>query len=118
MTANPPGLGPLPASVHFSEGYGTYGSLALRQRAGVLLLWAGNALNDGTILYTGGTNDRDAVLVAIGGSIPTNTVPGYRVEDVNLDGVVKYSGTNNDRDVILSTIGGVVPTNSVVEQLP
>lgn len=118
MTANPPGLGPLPASVHFSEGYGTYGSVALRQRAGVLLLWAGNALNDGSILYTGGSNDRDAVLLAIGGSIPTNTVPGYRLEDVNLDGVVKYSGTNNDRDVILSTIGGIVPTNSVVEQLP
>lgn len=117
MTAWPLSLGPLPTL--FSMGSSTtFGEQAMRTTNGVSRMWAGNALNDGTILYTGGTNDRDAVLVAIGGSIPTNTVPGYRVEDVNLDGVVKYSGTNNDRDVILSTIGGIVPTNSVVEQLP
>jgi hypothetical protein len=90
----------------------------MRDRGGVSLLWAGNAVVDDEIMYTGSDNDRDAVLFVIGGSVPTNTIAGYMKEDVNLDGVVKYSGTANDRDVILNTIGGAVPTNTVQEQMP
>ncbi|MGV3638663.1 MAG: hypothetical protein ACO1NQ_13565, partial [Flavobacteriales bacterium] len=96
----------------------TYGTNAMRVEGGASLLWAGNAVVDALILYSGGGNDRDAILLAIGGAIPTNMVAGYRSEDVNLDGQVKYSGSNNDRDVILEAIGGAVPTNSVVEQMP
>ena len=83
-------------------------------------LWAGNAHPYwGKLLkYTGTGNDRDAVLSAIGGTVPTNTVPGYNIADVNLDGVVKYTGVNNDRDVILLNIGGIIPTNTRIEQVP
>lgn len=117
MTASALSLGPTVAAIGFTNA-STYGNQAMRDREGVSLLWPGNAIPDGVVLYTGAGNDRDAVLLAIGGAVPTNTVPGYRAEDVNLDGVVKYSGSNNDRDVILNAIGGAVVTNSVVEQMP
>ncbi|MBL8002279.1 MAG: hypothetical protein JNL05_09985 [Flavobacteriales bacterium] len=82
-------------------------------------LWAGNVIGDDRVRYTGASNDRDPVLVAIGGTVPTNTLSGqYRQEDVNLDGLVKYAGTGNDRDLILQTIGGLVPTAVRVEQVP
>lgn len=63
-------------------------------------------------------NDRDPVLVRIGGVVATNTVDGYFPEDVNLNGQVKYTGTGNDRDPILQTIGGVAATNVRYEQVP
>ncbi|MCC6541748.1 MAG: fibronectin type III domain-containing protein [Flavobacteriales bacterium] len=117
MSGSALGLGPLPATFAFATAT-TYGTQAMRDRGGVSLLWAGNAVVDDEIMYTGSDNDRDAVLFVIGGSVPTNTIAGYMKEDVNLDGVVKYSGTANDRDVILNTIGGAVPTNTVQEQMP
>lgn len=82
------------------------------------VLWSGNVVRDARLSYIGTDNDRDPILQAIGGVIPTNTITGYRVEDVNLDGTVKYTGENNDRDVILQNIGGVVPTNTLPERLP
>lgn len=82
------------------------------------MLWPGNVLLDAQIKYTGADNDRDPILVAIGGTIPTNVVSGYLQADVNLDGQVKYTGSNNDRDLILQTIGGVIPTQVRNEQLP
>ena len=33
--------------------------------------------------------------------VPTATVGGYWVEDVNLDGLVRYTGSGNDRDRLL-----------------
>ncbi|MBK9597233.1 MAG: hypothetical protein IPO60_02620 [Flavobacteriales bacterium] len=57
-------------------------------------------------------------LSSIGSSIPTNTITGYHMEDVNMDGVVKYVGSANDRDPILFAIGGTVPTDTRPEQLP
>lgn len=85
----------------------------------VRTLWAGNAVLDDRVKYSGSSNDRDAVLTAIGGSVPTNTVNGqYLPEDLNLDGVVKYAGSDNDRDVILQAIGGAVPTATRTQQLP
>lgn len=96
----------------------TYGSNAQQVLAGTYLLWAGDVNADGTIKYTGSSNDRDPILSAIGGTVPTNTVAGYRAEDVNMDGSTKYSGAGNDRDIILQNIGGVVPTNTRVEQVP
>ena len=63
-------------------------------------------------------NDRDPILVAVGGTVPTATVSGYLPTDVNMDGRVKYTGSVNDRDPILVNVGGTVPTNTRVEQLP
>lgn len=81
-------------------------------------LWAGNSNMDGSLLYTGANNDRDPILVVIGGVVPTNVVTGYYLEDVNLSGEVKYTGSDNDRDLILQNIGGAIATNSQIQQLP
>lgn len=95
-----------------------FASGAVEQRNGRALLWPGDVNGDGSVRYTGPGNDRDAVLMSIGGSIPTNTVAGYRAEDANLDGVVRYTGSSNERDRILQVIGGVIPTAIREHQVP
>jgi len=122
MTASPKTLSINSAVAAFSSSnLETYGTDARKVATGVfghMLLWAGDVSFDGEVMYTGSGNDRDRILFEIGGSVPTNTSSGYKVEDVNLDGTVKYAGENNDRDRILQNIGGVVPTNTRMEQMP
>ena len=96
----------------------TFGTEAQREAGGLRRLWAGDVNADGVVRYTGGANDRDLVLQAIGGTVPTASVNGYLPSDVNLDGKVRYTGADNDRDPILQTIGGTVPTAIRLEQLP
>ena len=96
----------------------TYGTEAQKTIGARTLLWTGNALRDPVLRYTGANNDRDPILVRIGGAVPTATANGYYVEDVTLDGQVKYVGASNDRDPILVNIGGAVPTSTRAEQLP
>ncbi|MCB0808631.1 MAG: hypothetical protein KDB96_05055, partial [Flavobacteriales bacterium] len=81
-------------------------------------LWAGDVSFDGVVKYTGVANDRDPILLSIGGVVPTGTTTGYSAADVDLNGVVKYTGAGNDRDRLLQSVGGVVPTATRVEQLP
>ncbi len=83
-----------------------------------MALWCGDVNRDGTLKYVGSGNDRDPILQAIGGTLPSATLAGYRLEDVNLSGVVKYIGSDNDRDPILVNIGGSVPTGTRAQQLP
>jgi hypothetical protein len=123
MTAGTIALSGTAATVDFrSTGTSTYGTQAQKQIGSVMALWAGNTLIDvpapRLLKYTGASNDRDKILTAIGGTVPTNTISGYRDEDCNLDGTVKYTGSSNDRDMILVNIGGSVPTNTRTEQLP
>ena len=74
---------------------------------------------DGVVKYVGTNNDRDPILVAVGGSSPTNIVSNvYDVRDVNLNGTIKYVGVGNDRDPLLLSIPAAVPTNTRVAQLP
>jgi len=96
----------------------TYGTDGRKIELGTARLWCGNVVADTAVKYTGGSNDRDPILLNIGGIVPTDTNTGYFNEDVNLDGIVKYTGFQNDRDAILITIGGIVPTNTRPEQLP
>lgn len=96
----------------------TYGTNARNQVGSQMVLYPGNSNFDNVIKYTGSNNDRDNILVRIGGVVPTNIVSGYFLEDINMDGLVKYTGTGNDRDIILVSIGGIIPTNFVLEQLP
>jgi len=99
--------------------YWIYGGVNARVTLnGVKCLWAGDTNFDGVVKYTGIDNDRDNILVAIGGMVPTNTVTGYFGADINMDGIVKYVGVQNDRDIILQNIGGTVPTNVRIEQVP
>ncbi|MCB0788669.1 MAG: hypothetical protein KDB75_05175, partial [Flavobacteriales bacterium] len=94
------------------------GSSAAWVNGSLRALWPGDVSANGVVSYVGVQNDRDPLLVAIGGVVPTNTLQGYHPQDVNMDGVVKYSGQGNDRDVILSTIGGTVPTTTRVSYAP
>ncbi len=120
MTAAPLPLGPSATLIDFSQtATPTYGTNARNTLSGVALLWPGDVLRNGEVKYTGNSNDRDPILVKIGGTIPTNVVGNsYCGEDVNMDGQVKYTGIGNDRDIILQTIGGTVPTNVRLEQVP
>jgi len=96
----------------------TWGSNARKTVGTVRTMWSGETNKDGKVKFTGPANDRDAVLIAIGSSVPTASVPGYRAADVNMDGVVKYTGAANDRDPILLNIGSATPTVTLQEQLP
>ena len=94
------------------------GTDARRVLGAAAVLWAGEVEPDGLVKYTGVSNDRDPILQAIGGTVPTNSISGYLRSDVNMDGTVKYTGGGNDRDPILQNVGGVVPTATRLEQLP
>lgn len=120
MTATPRTLSTTPTSVDFGlSTTTTYGTNARNTVNGTMVLWPGDVNDDGSVKYAGSANDRDEVLVAIGGIIPTNVVNNvYDTRDVNLDGNISYAGSNNDRDVILQSIGGVVPTAVRSQQLP
>ncbi len=119
MTASPMALGAAPVTLDLrSASTPTWGTNARKTVGNTMTAWSGNALLDNTLRYTGGNNDRDPILVAIGGSVPTSAVSGYYLQDVNMDGMVRYTGANNDRDPILVNIGGVVPTSIRTEQLP
>ncbi len=94
------------------------GSNATKTIAGKKLMYAGDVNGNSMLRYVGENNDRDMILLKIGGSIPTNTVNGYHREDLNMDGSVRYTGANNDRDSILVNIGGTIPTNIRSASLP
>lgn len=98
--------------------YGTYGMNAQKELNGVRMLWAGDVNRDGALKYVGQNNDRDPILVTLGGSTPNNTITGYEPEDIDLDGVVKYIGQGNDRDPILVNVGGATPNSVRQAQLP
>jgi hypothetical protein len=122
MTAVPVALSVTPGPIDLSSAAtSTYGIDARKSITGafsIMALWAGDVNRDGTMKYTGPANDRDPLLVAVGGSLPTSTAAGYLGSDVNLDGLVKYTGGANDRDPILLNLGGTAPTATRVEQLP
>ena len=95
-----------------------YGSASLKTVGSVNALWAGNALRDTQLKYTGTGNDRDPILVAIGSTTPNNVLSGYNILDLNLNGQVSYTGSANDRDLILVNVGGTTPNFVRPEQLP
>lgn len=97
----------------------TFGNSAQGQAYSRTALWCGDVNNDRELKYTGSGNDRDPILVLIGGTVPTNVLDNvYTSEDVNMDAQVKYTGSGNDRDPLLVNIGGTVPTNIRNAQLP
>ena len=122
MTAGSVLLGYTPTTIDLAAaGTLMYGSDARNSVTGTFpaeALWAGDVSFDGVVKYTGVANDRDPILLSIGGVVPTGTTTGYSAADVDLNGVVKYTGAGNDRDRLLQSVGGVVPTATRVEQLP
>ena len=119
MTADPVRVSVAVKSYDLTDGsHPLYGVEAAKSVNGLSVLWMGNALRDASLLYTGSGNDRDPILVRVGGTTPNNTVPGYHPEDATMDGVVKYTGPANDRDPILVNVGSTTPNNVRTEQLP
>ncbi|MBL7963682.1 MAG: hypothetical protein JNM31_07530 [Flavobacteriales bacterium] len=119
MTASPLLLSAASTPIDFTlPATSTWGSTARKVIGAKAVLFAGNALFDQIIRYTGTSNDRDPILTRVGGVVPTATMAGYHPEDVNLDGIVRYSGAGNDRDPILVNIGGAVVTSTLNESLP
>ncbi|MBP6697158.1 MAG: PKD domain-containing protein [Flavobacteriales bacterium] len=122
MTLNGVPIGASPTTVDFTSlATSTFGTNARKSVTGTFptqSLWAGDVTFNGQVKYAGGGNDRDPILVKIGGLVPTATVNGYWPEDVNLNGQVRYAGGSNDRDPILVTIGGSIPTAVRLQQLP
>ena len=121
MSAAPWGLNATSPLIEFTQVASNIhgiGADAAVNVAGSWCLWSGDVTHDGEVMYTGTNNDRDPILVAIGGVLPTNTAGGYSTADINLDGVVKYVGPGNDRDPILVNVGGTLPTATRQAQLP
>lgn len=119
MTAGPVALSSTNTTIDLTDaGTATFGTDALKDDGGTMLLWAGDVNFDGELKYTGADNDRDPILQEIGGTVPTNSTVGYDGTDANMDGLNRYTGGGNDRDPILQNIGGVIPTNTRQEQLP
>ena len=119
MTAAPITFAAGPVSLDMTDPLTlTYGTNALKPLGSLRGLWSGNVVPDVLLKYAGGSNDRDPILIRIGGTVPTAVVPGYWPEDVTLDAQVKYAGSLNDRDPILQNIGGSIPTAVRAEQLP
>lgn len=118
-TAGAVPLGAVPVLVDLRDPSTAVTGAAARQViGGQALLWPGDASGDRSLRYTGPSNDRDLMLLRVGGAIPTATASGYWPEDVNMDGVVKYTGSGNDRDALLQAIGGAVPTSTRSAQGP
>src|SRR5689334_6332296 len=66
-----------------------YGQKAQRTNGCVQILWAGNAVLGHVLRYTGTNNHRDPLLTRMGGTVPTATVNGDLLEDINKEGAVK-----------------------------
>lgn len=119
MSLSPLTLGPSLVSIDLTQpGTPTFGTEAQKVDNGVARMWCGDVNTNAEVSYTGSGNDRDPILQAIGGVVPTATTTGYLYTDITMDGVVKYTGSGNDRDPILQTIGGAVPTAVRDAQLP
>ena len=123
MSLNPVLLDADPTGVDFSlastQTYGTNARKGLTGTFPTQALWAGDVTFNQQLKYAGSSNDRDPILVAIGGTVPTNTLSlVYSQEDITMNGVVKYAGSGNDRDILLQNIGGSVPTATRNAQLP
>lgn len=122
MSLNGVALSGTPATVNFAAAataiYGTGARKSITGAFPAETLWAGDVTFNAEVKYTGGTNDRDPILVTVGSTTPNNTVNAYSTRDVNMDGTVKYTGSANDRDPILVNVGSTTPNNTRLQQLP
>jgi hypothetical protein len=119
MTFTAASLSAVTTTIDFTDiGTPTYGTGAQKNVSGVNVMWTGNSRPDDRLKYTGPANDRDPILIRIGGVTPTAVVNGYFVEDNTMDGQVKYTNANNDRDPILVNILPGPVTGFKLQHLP
>lgn len=120
MTANPVLLTTSSiAQIDFtSPSTPVYGTGALLNQGGIMLMWAGDVNGDGRIRYNGASNDKNTLLSRVGLATSNNVLTAYDRADVNLDGRVRYNGAANDKNEILKVVGLSSPNKVITEQIP
>lgn len=81
-------------------------------------LWCGDVDFNGQVKYVGSSNDRDLILLNLGGDPHLVGTTFYSGADVNMDGMIRYTGGGNDRDPVLVTVGSITPNNTRIQQIP
>lgn len=119
MTGSAASLSGSAATIDMTAANSAYGTNAQVLMGTRYCMWAGDCTSNGVISYSGSGNDRDPLLIAVGGTTPNNVLLNvYDRRDINMDGAVRYTGTLNDRDPILVNIGGTQPNSTLQQQLP
>lgn len=91
-----------------------FGTNSQRVMGGRSALWAGDANSNCEVRYNGSSNDKNAVLSAVGLMTPNKVLGNvYHAADVNLDGDVKYNGSSNDKNEILKNVGLLTPSEVI-----
>lgn len=88
----------------------TSGVNALFDNTSEMLMWAGDANGDGSIIYAGSGTDVNEISSLVFTNLanplfsPTIPVSGYHTADVNMDGMVIYAGFGTDVNNISSAV--------------
>jgi len=121
MTASTKALTATTQLINFSTGtvWGKPGitTPARKQVGSVYTLIAGDANENRNVKYNGGSNDKNAIMMAIGFFNLNGTIYGYRNEDVNMDGKVRFNNQENDKLFFLNEVISLSPTGSPNEIL-
>ena len=112
MSSSPVTLSSTSTALDFtSSGTSTYGTHALRNNGGTMMMWWGDCNSDGTVKYQSVDNDVVEILNAMYAdpgnffnSLGYQNSMGYKSEDVNMDGIIRYQGINNDKVEILNAM--------------
>jgi hypothetical protein len=75
---------------------------------GMMGMFAGDCQADTLVFFNGPDNDREKIRIEVGPSSISAIIPGYHIEDLNMDGKVTYTGKENDRTVIYNALDGDV----------
>jgi len=113
-----------------STGYSAFGTNAMKNSGGAMVMWAGDINQDGVIKYQGSDNDntilKNDILSQSSNlfNILTYTYNDYSPLDATLDGVIKYQGSNNDNTIVKNNILDYpsnlfnILTATITEQIP
>jgi hypothetical protein len=83
----------------------------------IRLMKAGNANGNGTLRYSGYSNDRATILYDLNNN-ENNILTGYQRSDLNMDGKVDYLGNNNDKYFLLHQILNSNEIKIIKQELP
>ena len=82
--------------------------------SGVYGMWGGDANWNNNTRYNGSSNDKNAILTAVGTTTPNNILYHvYHICDVNMNANVRYNGASNDKNFVLSVVGTTTPNNII-----
>ena len=96
----------------------TYGTNAMMNVGGVMMLRPGDSNGDKQVRFTGGNNDVTPIANRVGFFTPSSIISGYYIEDLNMDGQVKFTGGSNDVTTVANSVGFFTPSSILIEQIP